>query len=237
MTARINLLKTTEFRRQGLVSTSFIIRAGIMTVALFSLVFGVLALSQHRNARQMLFSAQELWRVREPIYRKILAMKQDLATKRKLDQELQGWKTSRIEWSNPLAVLQQIVPPALQFRRLTIWGNMDISIPKITKVKAAKGGAAKAEAATVMMTGEPAGPIAGGTPARSFSLLIEGRATGEKAEDTVLQFDAALREEPVFRALLQSVRLQRLQSEEGIAGGEAGRAFSIEASTARREMP
>lgn len=228
MGVRVNLMKATEYRRQGLVSTAFIIRASILTVALLALVFGALLLIQHRNARQQLHSARALWKAREPIYRQIQAVKQDLATKRKLDQELEGWKTSRIEWEKLLPALQGIVPPSLQFRRLNVRGEMDIRLPK---VKTAKAGAAAKPAA------DPAAPAPGGTLARLFFLLIEGRASGDKAEDAVLQFDAALRREPVFRALLQSVRLQRLQSEDMAASAAADRAFTIEASTARREMP
>lgn len=229
MTARINLLKTTELRRQGVVSTAFIIRVSIVTVALFSLLFGLLALIQHRNARQMLFGAEELWKVREPLYRKTVAMKQDLATKRKLDTELRGWQSSRIAWHDPLTELREIALPTLQFRRLNIRGEMDIRIPK---TKTPKAGSAEGKPA-----GEGAAPAAAGTPARRFFLLIEGRAVGDLAEDSVLQFDAALRRAPGFRPVLESVRLQKLESEDGTARGAAGQAFSIEATTARREMP
>lgn len=228
MTARINLLKTTEYRRQGLVSTVFIIRVSIMTVVLLALVFGALAFLQRRNARQTLDSARELWRVREPLYRRTLAMKQDLATKRKLDQELRGWQASRIAWHGPLAEFQEITQPTLQFRRLNVRGEMDVRVPK---VKTPKAGSAEAKPA------EAAAPAQAGTPARRFFLLIEGRAEGDQAEDAVLQFDAALRRAPGLRALLESVRLQRLESEETRAGGPAGQAFTIEAATARREMP
>ncbi|HOW98428.1 MAG TPA: hypothetical protein P5567_04300 [Kiritimatiellia bacterium] len=229
MTARINLLKTTEYRRQGLVSTAFIIRVSIMTVVLLALVFGALAFLQRRNARQTLDSARELWRVREPLYRKTLAMKQDLATKRKLDQELRGWSASRIAWNEPLAEFQEITLPTLQFRRLNVRGEMDVRVPKVKTPKAGSAEAKPAEAAA------PA--LAAGTPARRFFLLIEGRAEGDQAEDAVLQFDAALRRAPGLRALMESVRLQRLESEESRAGGAAGQVFAIEAATARREMP
>ncbi|MBP7828880.1 MAG: hypothetical protein KA248_03065 [Kiritimatiellae bacterium] len=225
MTARINLLQTTEYRRQGLVSTAFTIRVSIVTVLVFSGLFGVLALLRHRNERQMLFAAQELWRVREPLYRKTLDMKQDLATKRKLDQELGGWQASRIAWTGPLEELRLIAAPTLQFRRLNIRGEMDIRVPKTKAPKAGEG--------------KPAGgaaPAPAGTPARRFFLLVEGRAVGDKAEDSVLQFDAALRRAAAFRGLLESVRLQKLESEEA-GKGPAGQAFAIEAATPRREMP
>jgi hypothetical protein len=232
MTTRVNLLQAAEFRRQGLVSTVFIIRVSIMTVVLFFAVFGFLTLLQYRNSRQQLASAREIWKAREPAYRKTLVMKQDLATKRKLDQELLGWQVSRTAWEGPLAALRQIAPPSLQFRRLNIRGEMDVRVPK---VKAAKEGGRKAGGAE-KAAGEPPAGMAGGKPARLFFLLIEGRTSGDQAEDVVLQFDAALRRAPAFRALLQSVRLQRLEIEEAGSEKSAGQAFAIEAATGRREM-
>ncbi|MBU1693581.1 MAG: hypothetical protein KKC51_06420 [Verrucomicrobia bacterium] len=239
MTGRVNLMQAVEFRRQGLVSTTFIIRVSVLTAVLFALLFGALTLLKYRNARQQLFSAREIWKVREPMYRQTLAMKQDLATKKKMDQELAGWKVSRIEWNKPLAVLWQIVHPSIQFRRLNIRGETEISLRKGAPPKTGtpKAGA-KAAAAGDKGAGKSArAPAAPGVPVRHFFLLIEGRASGHMAEDIVLQFDAALRRSPIFRAILESVRLQRLQSEEDRTKGPAGRAFAIEASTRKREMP
>lgn len=227
MTARVNLLQPGEMRRQGAINPAFMFRALALIGAVALVMLGALALLQYRNARQRLFIARELWKAREPLYKRVQAMKADLATKRKLDLELQGWSASRIEWNVPLRTLQEIVPPVIQLRRLDVRGDLEI---RTLKTKAAgKGEARKPE-------GVPAEPLAG-VPGRRFFLLIEGCAFGEQAELAVLQFDGALRQSAAFRALLESLRLQKVQAERDGAEGQGRRTFTIEAATGRREMP
>lgn len=217
MSARVNLLKDTEYRRQGMVSGTFLMRVSLAAIVCFSLLFGALGAFRYREARRQLAAARKIWAIREPLYRKILAMKQDVATYRKLNQELSGWAGSRVTWHPPLKVLQQIVHPSMQLRRLNIRGETEIRVPRGTTSATAK-----------------AQPLS--NPIRQFFLTIEGRASGYLAEDVVLQFDASIRRAPSFREILETVRLQRLQSETAPPGKQADRSFAFEASTMKREV-
>lgn len=218
MTVSIDLLKPQEFRRQGAVSGAFIVRVSVSSVVAFALVFGLLGLMRFRIARQDLIYCRDTWKMREPLYNQILSMKQDLATMKKLQQELNGWNASRINWGDPLLEIQRIVPAAMQLRQLNLRGELDF-----------KQGGSGGE-------GEPASPP---QPVRRFFLLIEGKATGDRAETMVLQFVRALGEASTFKTFLESKKLQSLQRDASSAqtgGGQGDRAFIVEAITARRLM-
>ena len=61
-------------------------RVSVTSVVAFALVFGLLGLVRFRIARRDLIACREIWKMREPLYNQILAMKQDLATTKKLQQ-------------------------------------------------------------------------------------------------------------------------------------------------------
>ena len=229
MSLHINLLQPSEYRRQGVVSGAFLLRLAILAAVLVSLLFGGLTLLRHRNARQALASAREIWAVREPLYKSIMTMKQDLATYRKLAQELNGWAASRIEWAGPIRELQQLVHPSMQLRKLNIRGDTEIKIPRAA-VRDDTGDKGSAKSAAKAAPPPP-------PPARQFFLAIEGRTSGHLAEDIVLQFDGALRRSAAFRTILASIRLQRLQSDLAAGGAQTDRLFALEATTNQKPMP
>lgn len=219
MSTRVNLLRREEMRREGVVSPGFLLRVAVGTGLALLALFGVLSLLQYRNARERIRVAREIWAAREPELRRVQKMKADLAAKRGLDQELRGWVSARVDWAKPLRALQENVPAVVQLRKLDIRGDAELRTEKTTPAKG---------------SGERRSPT--GIPGRRYFLAIEGRAFGDKAEDAVLEFEAALRRSPEFRTLLSSIKLQRLQSEREVSGTEGGRTFLLEAATGRREM-
>jgi hypothetical protein len=228
MTVRVNLLKASEFRRQGAVSGIFVLRISVGSILAFITLFSLLAAVQFRISRQDLAACREIWRMREPIYDQLQAMKEDLATERKIQQELRGWSASRLEWFDPLLELQRIVPASLQFRYMAIRGELEIREPR--GAPPPEEGTGQADAAA------PAPPPPAATPMRRFYINLGGRATGRMAEDVVVQFVREIGKAELLKSFLESIKLQSLQRDPSQTGDQADRIFTIEAVTANREM-
>lgn len=223
MMVRVNLLKESEYRYQGAVSSLFIVRTSMATLIAFSAVFVLMGVTRYRTARADLAACREIWRMREPMYNQVLAMKQDLATFKKQQQELAGWGLSRINWYDPLLELQAIVPPSLQLKRLNVRGEMELG-RRVVEADA-EGGPAKAAAAAT-----------GITPSRQFFISLDGKALGKMAEDVVVQFVRTLDSSRKIKPLLQTIKLQSLQRDTSASGKEASRTFTIEATTRKRDL-
>ncbi len=223
MTVRVNLLRSTEFRRQGAVSGAFVLRTSVGSILAFITLFSLLGAVQYRIARQDLLACREIWRMREPLYDQLQAMKEDLATERKVQQELRGWSASRLEWFDPLLDLQKIVPASLQFRHMAIRGELNIRQPQSAPAGSEGGEVAAAPASAAM-------------PIRRFNLNLAGRATGRMAEDVVVQFVREIGKAELLKSFLESIKLQSLQRDSTQTGEQADRLFAIEAVTTLREM-
>jgi len=224
MTVRVNLLKPSEFRRQGAVSGPFMLRASILSGMAFTLLFGMLGFVNFQIAREDLAACKQVWAIRKPMYDQIMAMREDMATQKKIQQELKGWQVSRVNWTRQLHELQDIVPASLQLKRLGIRGELEM----------------KLKSAPVPAEGEaaPEAPPTLGTPTRRFFINMEGKATGQMAESVVVQFVRTIGSARTFKQILDSIKLQSMQKENSTAdqGEQADRVFSIEASTLKREM-
>ena len=229
MTVRVNLLKPGEFRRQGAVSGAFILRTSVGSALAFLTLFALLGMVQFRIARQDLLACQEIWRIRKPIYDQIQSMKADLATEKKLQQELKGWSASRLEWYDPLIEIQRLVPPSLQLKDMLVRGETEIK-QQAEAPPPAEGASEGGEAAAAPAV--PASPI----PSRRFYLSFSGRATGARAEDVVVMFVREMGKADLLKSFLESIKLQSLQRDSSRAGDQADRIFSIEAVTIKKAM-
>jgi hypothetical protein len=225
MTVRVNLLKATEFRRQGAVSGAFVLRTSVGSILAFITLFSLLGAVQYRIARQDLMACREIWRIREPLYDQMQAMKEDLSMERKVQQELRGWGAARLEWYDPLLELQQLVPPTLQFRHMIIRGDIEVRVPQSAAPAESEDGSAAPEA-----------PAAAPVPQRRFYISLDGRASGRMAEDAVVRFVREIGKATLLKSFLESIKLQSLQRDSVQAGEQADRLFSIEATSTRREM-
>ncbi|HPF99893.1 MAG TPA: hypothetical protein PLE77_07480 [Kiritimatiellia bacterium] len=224
MTIRVNLLQPHEYRRQGAVSGTFILRVSIGTALAFLTLFSVLGFVWYEIAQRDLAAAREIWRIREPMYNQIMAMKQDLAVEKKLQQELDGWKTWRLAWTPLLLEFQKIVPPTMQIKRLNMRGDMEL---------ARKGGATSsgemdtAAAAKVTFI-----------PTIKYNMIFDGKASGAEAETTVVQFVRTIGRAAGYESILDpaSVKLRSMQRDTSEAGEQPDRVFSIEATTMARSL-
>lgn len=206
---RVNLMVPGEFRRQGAVSGVFMIRVTIFTVVLYGLVFGVLGFIHYEIARRDLMAAREIWKMREPIYNNVQAMKHDLAEIKKIRQELEGWQRARVSWDERLLTLQKITPAAMQIRRLSIRGEQDLIKEKGTASEV-------------------------GIPARRYILDVDGLIAGEEANVLVNRFLADFEKSPAFSDVLQSLSLQGLRREARMGSEHPEWWFSVQAVSKRR---
>ncbi len=224
MSIRVNLLKPGEFRRQGAVSGAFAMQVSIFSVLAFAILFGLLAFMRHQTATREFEEMTEIWTVREPMYNRLQAMKQDLATIRKLQSELRGWNAARVEWRDPMIQLQMIFPATMQLRRLDIRGDLEIKLTQSGPLPGEEGeGAAPAPAQT-------------GTPQRRYIIRLDGKATGSMAEDDVVRFVGDIQQASLYKPLIESIKLNSLQRDAGSTEDQVNRLFSIEATMKRREM-
>jgi hypothetical protein len=74
------------------------------------------------------------------------------------------------------------------------------------------------------------------TPARKFTLRLDGRTSDDAADTIVVAFANGLRETPTFQEALESVKLQGLQRSTS-GGRESERMFGIEGISMMRLMP
>jgi hypothetical protein len=227
MTVRVDLLKKSEFRHQGGASSVLIVRSLTILGVAACVLFSAGTVLRFRAARRELISCRETWKQCEPVYNQLQAMKQDMATQRKLETELKGWEQSRVLWEGPLVELQEIVPPVMQLRRLAIEGRLEtILLP-----------APPPPPGDELGESDQAAPEPPKQLARRFHVFLDGKVVGEMAEDVVVQFVRVLSREKAFDGLLENVKLQSLQRESGqSAVGPAGRVFSIEARSRKIDI-
>lgn len=223
---RVNLLKPTEARRQGIVGMKFAARVSIATAVAILSVVGGLSFIKYETGKRDLEAARAIWTIREPMYNKSLKMKEDLATEKRFQQELSGWHSSRIEWKPLLIELRKICPPSVQLRRLGIRGDLYI----------------KQKPVVVPVDAEPGTPAATPAPSlgqamRWYTITIDGKAVGDMAEDVVVQFVRTLGTDPLYKPIFEAPpKLNSLQRDTSQAGDQPSRVFTIEGVTQKREM-
>lgn len=224
MTIRVNLLQPHEYRRQGAVSGAFIVRVSIGTALAFLTLFSALGFVWHEISQRDLEAAREIWRIREPMYDQIMAMKQDLAVEKKLEQELEGWVTWRLAWTPLLLEFQKIVPLTMQIKRLNIRGDSDL---------ARKGGAT-----TTGEMDEPGASKVSFIPTIKYTMTFDGKASGNEAETTVVQFVRTFGRAAGYEPILDpaSLKLRSMQRDASEPGEQPDRVFSIEAMTMVRSL-
>jgi len=226
MSIRVDLMKEGEFRRQGAVSGAFIVRITLASLFGFGVLFGFLAFVRMRIAQNDLEAAENIWEMRKPYYEKIQAMKKDLATEKSLSKELDGWKRSRIAWHEQLFALQKLIPSAMQLRRVSIRGDLGFEKPPAraaVKVKSEGGKKKKPK-------------VAPNIPFREYSIRLEGRTSGKKAEDVVVQFVRVLDRSTSYHALLNSIKLLSLNRDTTGDAGQNDQRFVIEAMTVKQRI-
>ena len=204
---RVNLIRKSERRYQGLVSRGFIITActGIPTMV-FALIFGLLY-SQKMSVGAELQSARTMWKNYEPRLKEYRLEKAGLTTSGKIMGLFDGWVKSRHSFLDLLEEVQDGTPANVQYARLSIRAGSSEAIYKTAEELKLKydlvlSGVAQGEAAEnevirlqkKLLAGQEVGSTfdtlklasmrnsatAAGTPVRQFSLVGSSAQEGEK---------------------------------------------------------
>lgn len=218
MSLRVNLLKEAEYRYQGPVSLRFAILISGSLVAAILLLVGVVAVQRYFSLRNSLRLAQKEWENIEDRYTDITEKQKELNGNQALLTELGKWARNRPVWGSILPEFQRMVPETVQLTRLGVrsdWIFLKAPAPVV------KEGEEQKEQPMI--------------PARKFSLMTEGLAQGELADETVVQFVRTMRENAVFTPYFESIKLQRLQRDSSQAGRE-NRQFEIQGEFALRKL-
>jgi len=238
MIYRVNLIRESELRYQGAVSRSFMFKAGGITVGGLLGIFLLFSFLQYRTVRQNLSWAREQWAQISPIYNNVVAMQQDLAANQKILTELKSWNNSRVAWSQPLVEIREIVPLTIQLTRLNIIGSVELKEIKLPPPPAATAGDKKSPTEKKAEKAKPPALMF-----RRFNISMEGKASGELADEVVVQFVKTMSESPSFKPMLESIKLRGLRREdEGAASASrdqpqaSDRLFGIEATTLPKEI-
>lgn len=214
MSVRVNLLRPEEIRQQTSVSRESLMRVGVVSatsIAVAGLVWGVF---QYRSVRHGHAEAKERWAAIESTYEQVKTIHSAHMTNQKYLDELQGWSTSRLSWTDPLTQLQEFVPGNIQLTRLTVQGEIRLQQSATKKKK----------------KDEP------GMPVRCYSVRLEGRAIGDMSDQDVIHFVDELRGASMFRDWLASVKLQSLERSRSRDPEEPSeeRTFRVDASSVER---
>ena len=225
MIIRVNLMKEAEFRYQGAVSRSFMLRASLITVFIVGALLLLSAIVHYNSLKQRLAWATERWTKIKPAYENVKAMQAEIGRNKLVITELKGWENSRIAWAPCLRDVSRIVPAAVQLTRLNIFGSLEVKKMPTSPIAPPSG------------TPKPKGPAEAAPPAplvRKFLVSIEGRSEDKLADKVSLQLVEDIRQSPPFHSFLESVKLQGLRLETGKE--TSGRVFNIEAMSFLREM-
>ncbi len=211
MKLRVDLLRAEERRYQGPVSTRFAIRIGAITLGVVSALLLLVALHAFLSVRSELRATRGNWQQIEQRFNEVQALQRASGEQQALLKELDRWSALRAPWSALLPELSQIVPASMQLTRLGIrseWSFVKAPAPTTSDGKEI-----------------PLPPM----PTRRVYLSLEGRASGDLADEVVVGFVRTLRESPGYAPLFESVKLQRLVRETVSAPGRTpDRLFMIE---------
>ena len=229
MNYRLNLMLVTELRHQGAVSRTFMVRTSVLTVVSAVVLFLLMWMVRYNSVRANVNWMNERWSQIKPVYDNIISMQNELNNNKKLLAELQGWTAARIDWQSPLQEVPHIVPPTIQLTRVNIWGTMEVKEVKPKDLPKSAAGASPVA---------PKGKLFS-APIRTFNIIIDGKASGTLADETVVQFVRTIRQSATLQPLLAGIKLQGIRRESGAENEsetDAVRVFTIEAVTLPREQ-
>lgn len=222
MNLRVNLIKDTELRHPGTISTRTVVKISIISALVILSITALTIMGQRASVTRALEQTEINWQNVEPTFRQIQGMQERAIEILKYQKELDAWAHSGIDWVAPFEALPDVVLPAIQLRKLWVSSSVTKQEPDKTvrKSKSSKDPPPKEK------------PLI-----RQYALMIDGQVSGPKGEQVVVQFVRDLRTHEVFAAEFDDVRLQGLKSATGHRGeGENIRLFGVEALSKPQEF-
>ena len=195
--ARINLLKKNEQRHQGAISRKFILMAAVVApILVMSIVSGIKVI-QYSGVQSDLRQSREIWSDLEPRLELFKEENRGLVLNQKALDLFDGWQASQASFSKLLTDLQETVPETIQFTRLSVKSDLTKSV--------------YASAKDMQL---------------SFSLSIAGNATGEEADNHVINLRRDLLDCEQIGSTFDSIKLASLRKRTD-AEGDAIRVFEL----------
>jgi len=127
---RVNLLKKSERRYQGAVSKRFILLSLVIAPVLVVGVLGMIKTIQYRSMHSNLISNREIWQDLEPRLSLYKDEMKGLQANQNLMAYFENWEQSQASMKGLLEDVQQTVPADIQFKRMSIRNNKELSLFK-----------------------------------------------------------------------------------------------------------
>ena len=195
---RVNLLKKSEKRYQGVVSHRFLLVSIIVTPILIITIFSGIKLIQYTSVRSSIKTNNEIWNGLKPRLALYKEEQRSLAANKRALVLIAKWKDEQVPLSQLLNEIQDSVPGGIQFTRLAIRGERNAN--------------SKSDPDDFTL---------------NYSLTVQGLSMGERAEDAVIGLRKDLLRPDLMKAMFDSVELGYMRKRSG-KSGQVGREFSLE---------
>ncbi len=195
---RVNLLHKNEQRFQGAVSQKFILISAIATPLLVVFILGGIQFARYSWVQSNLRTSREIWNKLQPRISLYQEERRGLETTRQALDLFQGWDDSRAPFDALLSDIQNVVPPDIQFTRLSLRSaNERVVYKNVAELNL------------------------------NYNLVIQGLAHGERAENEVIGFRKILLGSEQVESMFESVRLASMRKRLG-EGGISMREFTLQ---------
>jgi hypothetical protein len=198
---RVNLLKKSEQRYQGMVSRRFVLISMVATPILLIALLSGIKLIQYAGVQSELTASRAIWENLEPKLALFNEEKKGLADHRQILSLFEGWQGSQAAVVELLEGIQDSVPDNIQFTRLSLRSDLT-----------------RAVYATV------------DDMALNYKLVIEGLSQGDMAESDVIRLQRELLASEVVESTFESIKLTAMRKRQD-AQRITMREFRLEGST------
>ena len=134
MNARVNLILATEQRSGNVITVPMLVRLVAIAIPTLILLGVIVVVWRFKAAENDLQESEGLWKTLEPQYRKAIEVREDLASRRAVMSEIQGWRQARISWHQQLGALQTAIPAEIQLTDLTMDDLVQIASNKTVRI-------------------------------------------------------------------------------------------------------
>ena len=199
---RVNLLKKSEQRYQGVVGRRFVWVSLVVTPILFITLLSGIKLVQYASAQSSLKSNREIWKNLEPRLERYKEERSSLAVNQQAMELIQSWKGTQVAVSGLLTEIQASVPANVQLTRLSIQHELGKTVyAKPTDFS------------------------------HEYSFTVQGTAQGERAEDVVIALLKDLLKTEHMGDTFKSIKLGSMRKRTG-KDGHAMQEFRLVGSSA-----
>ncbi len=199
---RVNLLKKSEQRYQGVVSRRFLLVCIVVTPILFITSLSGIKLVQYSSVQSSLKSNREIWVSLEPRLEQYKEERSSLMANKRALELIAGWQGTQVPISELLTEIQGSIPESVQLTRLSI--RSEPGTPVYTK---------------------------SADFSKDYTFVVQGSAQGERAEDVVIALLKDLLKTERMGAVFKSVKLGPMRKRVG-KDGQTTQIFRLDGSSA-----